>query len=251
MQKNEIIYNQFVDILKEELLPAMGCTEPIAIAYAGAVARETLGQLPERVDVYVSGNIIKNVKSVVVPHTGGMRGIEAAVCAGIRVGDAEGMLEVISKVREDEIPEIKKYMQNINVDVQYSESPYIFDIDVRVFAGELSARVRIVDFHTNIVLIEKNGEVVLEKELSGQKTENLTDRTILSVEKILEFADIVDIEDVKEILDRQISYNMTIAEYGLRHNYGANIGKVILNTYGNDIKSVSYTHLTLPTMAVV
>ena len=236
MQKGETIYNQFVDILKEELLPAMGCTEPIAIAYAGAVAKKTLGQLPERVDIYVSGNIIKNVKSVVVPHTGGMRGIEAAVCAGIRVGDAEGMLEVISNVKEDEIPEIKKYKQNTKINVAYSESPYIFDIDVHVFEGKDSARVRIVDFHTNIVLIEKNREVILKKELSGQKTENLTDRTVLSVEKILEFADMVDIEDVKEILDRQISYNMKIAEYGLRHNYGANIGKVILNTYGNDIK---------------
>lgn len=236
MQKGEKIYNQFVAILKEELLPAMGCTEPIAIAYAGAVAKKTLGQMPERVDVYVSGNIIKNVKSVVVPHTGGMRGIEAAVCAGIRVGNPEGMLEVISNVKEDEIPEIKKYIQSVNVNVQYSESPFIFDIDVRVFAGEQSARVRIVDFHTNVVLIEKNGEKLLEKELSGQKMENLTDRSILSVEKILEFADMVDVEDVKEILDRQISYNMTIAETGLRKNYGANIGKVILNTYGNDIK---------------
>ncbi len=236
MQKDEMLYKQYVEILKEELLPAMGCTEPIAIAYAGAVARKTLGQLPERVNVYVSGNIIKNVKSVVVPHTGGLRGIEAAACAGIRVGDADGMLEVLSHVKEDEIPEIKKYMQDTKVDVKHSESPYIFDIDVQVFAGEDSARVRIVDLHTNIVLIEKNGETLLEKEISGQKTENLTDRSVLTVERILEFADMVEIEDVKEILDRQISYNMTIAEYGLRHNYGANIGKVILNTYGNDIK---------------
>ncbi len=236
MQRQDKIYQQFVDILKEELVPAMGCTEPIAIAYAGAVARETLGLMPERVDVYVSGNIIKNVKSVVVPHTGGMRGIEAAVCAGIRVGDADGMLEVISKVKEEEIPEIKKYMQSIPVNVQYSESPYIFDIDVRVFAGEFSARVRIVDFHTNIVLIEKNNEVLMKKELSGQKVDTLTDRSVLSVERIVEFADIVKIEDVQDILDRQISYNMTIAEYGLRHNYGANIGKVLLNTYGHDVK---------------
>ncbi len=236
LQKSEKIYQQYVAILKEELLPAMGCTEPIAIAYAGAVARETLGQMPERVDVYVSGNIIKNVKSVVVPHTGGMRGIEAAVCVGIRVGDAYGMLEVISNVKEEEIPEIKKYMQNTEINVQYSESPYIFDIDVHVFSGDMSARVRIVDFHTNIVLIEKNKEILLEKELTGKKVENLTDRSVLSVEKIVEFADTVDVEDVKEILNRQISYNMTIAETGLRKNYGANIGKVILNTYGNDIK---------------
>ncbi len=236
MQKGEKIYQQFVSILKEELLPAMGCTEPIAIAYAGAVARKTLGQMPERVEVYVSGNIIKNVKSVVVPHTGGMRGIEAAVCAGIRVGDADGMLEVISNVGAEEIPEIKKYMENVKVDVQYSESHYIFDIDVRVFAGDMSARVRIVDFHTNIVLIEKDGTVLFEKELTGQKEENLTDRSVLSVERIIEFADTVDVEDVKQILDRQISYNMTIAETGLQKNFGANIGKVILNTYGNDIK---------------
>lgn len=236
MQKKEKIYQQFVAILKEELLPAMGCTEPIAIAYAGAVARKTLGQMPERVDVYVSGNIIKNVKSVVVPHTGGMRGIEAAVCAGIRVGDAEGMLEVISNVKSEEIPEIKKYMQNAQIEVQYADSPFVFDIDVRVFAGEDSARVRIVDFHTNIVLIEKNGETILEKELTGTKLENLTDRTVMSVEKILEFADNVDIEDVREVLDRQISYNMKIAETGLKENFGANIGKVILRTYGNDIK---------------
>ncbi len=236
MQKNEKIYHQLVNILKEELLPAMGCTEPIAIAYAGAVARKTLGQLPDWVEVYVSGNIIKNVKSVVVPHTGGMRGIEAAVCAGIRVGDADGMLEVISNVKKEEIPEIKKYMQETQVRVEHAESPYIFDIDVRVFGNGMSARVRIVDFHTNIVLIEKNGEIVYEKTLTGKKVENLTDRSVMSVEKILEFANIVDVEDVREVLDRQISYNMKIAETGLREDYGANIGKVILNTYGNDIK---------------
>ncbi len=236
LKKHGELYNQFVEILKEELLPAMGCTEPIAIAYAGAVARQTLGVMPEWIEVSVSGNIIKNVKSVVVPHTGGMRGIEAAVCAGIRVGDADGMLEVISNVTPEEIPEIKKYMQAVTVEVTHADTPYIFDIGVQVFGEGMSAKVRIVDYHTNVVLIEKNGQKILEKEMTGKTLESLTDRTVMSVEKIVEFANIVDIEDVRAVLDRQISYNMTIAEAGLRENWGANIGKVILNTYGNDIK---------------
>lgn len=236
MQKTDELYKLYVNILKEELLPAMGCTEPIAIAYAGAVARKTLGQMPDAVDVYVSGNIIKNVKSVVVPHTGGMRGIQAAVSAGIVAGAADKMLEVISEVTQEQIAEIGKYMKDVRIDVHHSDSPYIFDIDVRVSKGEETAVVRIVDFHTNIVLIKKNEKVVFEKEMTGKKIESETDHTVLNVEKILEFTEIVDIEDVREVLSRQIEYNTAIADAGLRDNYGANIGKVILRTYGNDIK---------------
>lgn len=236
VEKQDYTYQQFVSILKEELLPAMGCTEPIAIAYAAAVARETLGQLPNRAEIYVSGNIIKNVKSVVVPHTGGLRGIEAAASAGIRLGDADGLLEVLSQIKPEEIHYIQEYLHETDMQVYHADSPYIFDIDVRVSAQGSSARVRIVDFHTNIVLIQKNGETILEKELSGKKVENLTDRSCLSVEKIVAFADLVDIDDVKDILNRQINYNMTIAQAGISQDYGANIGKVILHTYGNDIK---------------
>lgn len=229
-------YQKYVDILKEELVPAMGCTEPIAIAYAAAKARAVLGRLPEKVLVAVSGNIIKNVKSVIVPHTNGMRGITAAAAAGIVAGNEEKLLEVISDVTPEQVSEIKAYIEKTPLDVEFAQTPFIFDIEIRAEAGEEKASVRIVDYHTNIVKIEKNGKVFFEKEIVGKKTENLTDRDCLSVEKILRFADTVDIEDIKQVLDTQIAYNTAIAEEGLKNNYGANIGKVLLHTYGDNIK---------------
>lgn len=229
-------YKQYVEILREELIPAMGCTEPIAIAYAAAKARAVLGSIPERVRVSVSGNIIKNVKSVVVPHTGGLRGIAAAAAAGIVAGKEDLMLEVISEVSEEEIAAMQGYLEKTPVEVHFADTPYIFDIEITVWNGEDSALVRILDFHTNIVRIEKNGDVVFEQEATGKTTDSLTDRSVLNVKSILEFADAVRIEDVKDILDTQIAYNTAIAEEGLRASYGANIGKVILTTYGDDVK---------------
>ena len=157
MNKDSQFYGKYLETLTMELVPAMGCTEPIAIAYAAAKARETLGQRPEKVVIEVSGNIVKNVKSVIVPHTGGMKGIAAAAVAGIIAGDASRELEVISTVTQAQIVEMKDYLNQTLIEMKCAKSDFIFDIGVHVFAGEHSSFVRVVDTHTNVVLIEKDG----------------------------------------------------------------------------------------------
>ena len=234
MEKSERCYEQYVQILREELLPAMGCTEPIAVAYAAAKARECLGAVPERVLVEASGNIIKNVKSVVVPNTGGLKGIAAAAAAGVAAGDAAAELQVLASVTPAQIAAIGEYLEKTPIEVKHAETPHIFDIAVSVFRGGESAFVRITDFHTNIVCIRRNGETLLEKKGVGGG-ETLTDRSCMSVESIVDFADSVELDDVREILQRQIAYNMAIAGEGLRNNYGANIGKTLLKGHENDI----------------
>ena len=235
MDKTDIRYEKYIQILKEELLPAMGCTEPIAIAYAAAKAASVLGTRPEKLLIEVSGNIIKNVKSVVVPHTGGLRGIPAAAAAGAVAGDADAELEVISNVTPEEIKETNDYLKTADITVKHVDNGHIFDIIVTAFAGQDQSCVRIVDFHTNIVLISKNGDILLEREIEENTGDGLTDRSCLSIEGIVDFADSVDIEDVEEILGRQLKYNMAIAEEGLRGDYGANIGTVLLASHPEDI----------------
>ena len=230
------VYEEYIAILKEELVPALGCTEPIAIAYAAAKAREILGKLPEEIVVSCSGNIIKNVKSVIVPNTGGMRGIAAALCAGVIAGDAEALLEVIARVTSGQKEEIKSYMDQVKPRITPASTGHVFEIDLTVTKGTETARVRIVDTHTNIILIEKNGQPVFRKDVCSGKEEKKTDHSILNIEDIIDFANTVDTEDVKEVLERQIRYNTAISEEGLRGNYGANIGKVLLHTYGDNIK---------------
>ena len=210
MHKSDEKYQAYVKILEEELVPAMGCTEPIAIAYAGAVARKTLGNLPEQLDIKVSGNIIKNVKSVIVPNTGGMRGIAAALCAGVIAGDAEALLEVIARVTPGQKEEIKSYMDQVKPKITPASTGHVFEIDLTVTKGTETARVRIVDTHTNIILIEKNGQPVFQKDVCSGKEEKKTDHSILNIEDIIDFANTVDTEDVKEVLERQIRYNIAI-----------------------------------------
>ena len=234
MEKTDIRYKNYVQILKEELLPAMGCTEPIAIAYAAAKAAEVLGTRPERMIIEVSGNIIKNVKSVVVPHTGGLRGIPAAAAAGAVAGNAGAELEVISKVTPKEIKEINDYLDTAAIEVRHVDNGHIFDIIITAKAGGDEAKVRIVDFHTNIVYISRNGKVLHESKVVQQE-EALTDRSCLTIEGIVDFADSVNLNDVEEIVERQLKYNMAIAEEGLRGNYGANIGSVLLASHPEDI----------------
>ncbi len=231
-----ILYQDYVNILKEELVPAMGCTEPIAIAYAAAVARQTLGALAERMEVEASGNIIKNVKSVFVPNTGGLRGIPAAAAAGMAAGNPALELEVLSQIEEAEQSAIRQYLEETPIAVKLAASPFIFDITIRAWAGEESALVRIVNYHTNIVRIEKNGRVLKEVEAQAAAEEGLTDKSVLSVEGILEFARECRLSDVEETLGRQVRYNTAIAEEGLRGDYGANIGSVLLAAYGDDVK---------------
>ena len=234
MTVSDTTYKKYVQILTEELIPAMGCTEPIAIAYAAAKAREVLGALPTEMTVAVSGNIIKNVKSVVVPHTGGLRGIVSAAAAGAVAGQADRELEVISDVTDKQIEDIKEYLQTAKIEVQHADTPHIFDIMITARHGDSSAFVRFAEYHTNLVCIKKDGEVLFEKQIET-KENGLTDRECLSIENIIEFADCVDTADVAPVLERQIEYNMTIAEEGLTNPYGANIGKTLLKNHGSDL----------------
>ncbi len=229
-------YQDYVNILHEELVPAMGCTEPIAIAYAAAVARQTLGRPAQRMEVEASGNIIKNVKSVFVPNTGGLRGIPAAAAAGMAAGDPALELEVLSSIGEGEQAAIRQYLADTPIAVKLADSPFIFDIAIRAWAGEGSALVRIVNYHTNIVRVERNGQVLKEVEAQAAAEEGLTDKSVLTVEGILEFAREAALADVEEAVGRQVRYNTAIAQEGLRGDYGANIGKVLLATYGDDVK---------------
>lgn len=236
MKKTDLKYQTYVQILKEELVPAMGCTEPISIAYGAAKAREILGCMPQHIEIQVSGNIIKNVKSVIVPNTGGLKGIAAAVVAGVIAGDADKKLEVISQVTAEEKVKMKQALIDIPVVVREADTDKIFDIILLLSAGESCVNLRISDYHTNIVYIEKDNKILYEAGVTALAETHLTDRSLLDVESIVDFADSLDPDDVSEVLDRQIAYNSAIAQEGLKGTYGANIGNVILDTYGNDIK---------------
>ena len=226
-------YETCLNVLKEELIPAMGCTEPVAVAYAAALARDTLGAMPEHTEVAVSGNILKNVKSVVVPNTGGLRGVAVAVAAGIVAGDASKELEVLSAITAEEISRIAPYMQSAPIAVKESDSGCVFDIGVRVFCGADEAFVRITGRHTNVVRVEKNGEVLRSGESGEAGAE--TPQADFSVKDIVEFADTVALSDVEETLERQIAFNGAICEEGLKTDYGARVGKILLSAFGNDV----------------
>ena len=236
MKREDKIYDFYVQILKEELVPAMGCTEPIALAYAAARAREVLGEVPDKVLVEASGSIIKNVKSVIVPNTNHLKGIPAAAAAGIIGGKAERELEVISEVSGEEIRMMRTFLERTEVKVVHVDNGITFDIIITVYRGNDYAKVRIANYHTNIVLIEKNGEVLRSEAVSDDSEDGLTDRTLLDMEHIWDFATTVDINDVKELLDQQIACNVAIAEEGLKNDYGANIGKVLLDMDGDDVR---------------
>ena len=231
----------YVQILKDELTAAMGCTEPIAIAYAAALARNTLGAMPDRVTVQVSRNIIKNVKSVIVPNTGGLHGVEAAVAAGIVMGDPALELEVLSHVSSEGQADIRVFMENVPISVSQSKSNELFEIDISAAHEADTAEVIIRGFHTNVVLIKKNSSIVSEQKpqaanyCQAREPSNKALLEQLTVAGIVSFADTADIEEIRAVLDRQIACNMAIAEEGLRGNYGANIGKVLLATYGDSI----------------
>ena len=236
MEKTNEKYGAYVQILKEELVPAMGCTEPIALAYAAATARRVLGALPDKVVIGASGSIIKNVKSVIVPNTDHLKGIPAAAAAGIVAGDPDRELEVIAQVDKDQIQAMRDFLDSAEIVVEHVDNGITFDIIVTLYKGESSAQVRIANYHTNIVHIEKDGEVLKDVEVQGETEEGLTDRSLLNMEDIWDFANTVDIADVKEVLDRQISYNMAIAEEGIKGDYGANIGSVLLDMEGTNVR---------------
>lgn len=214
---------------------AMGCTEPIAISYACAKATQVLDHLPDRIVVKASGSIIKNVKSVIVPHTNGLKGIEVAAAAGALYGDADAKLEVLSSATREQIEELPKYVQNTNITVQHIEQGHVFDLEIHVYYEQEHASVRIVDTHTNIVQIEKNWQVIFEDKTTSLELK--ADHSALIMKQIWDFSQTVDIDDVKEILDRQIACNMAIANEGIHNSYGANIGHVILNMDSDCVKT--------------
>lgn len=235
MNEEDSLYSIYVQILKEELVMAMGCTEPIAISYACAKATQVLDHLPDRIVVKASGSIIKNVKSVIVPHTNGLKGIEVAAAAGALYGDADAKLEVLSRATREQIEELPEYVQNTNITVQHIEQGHVFDLEIHVYYEQEHASVRIVDTHTNIVQIEKNWQVIFEDKTTSLELK--ADHSALIMKQIWDFSQTVDIDDVKEILDRQITCNMAIANEGIHNSYGANIGHVILNMDSDCVKT--------------
>lgn len=237
MKRNSSVYETCAAILRRELIPAMGCTEPIAIAYCAAAARELLEALPDRIDIAASGNIIKNVKSVRIPHTAGLRGIEASAALGAYAGDASARLEVISHISPERLAGFGEYFSKTTITIYPVDSDEALDVIANVYAGDSSARVRIAREHTNIVYKEKNGVPVYQKELGAEPAPDEPDYGLLSVSAIIDFADTCELDDVRDVLNRQIRYNTAIADEGLQKDYGANVGKTLLASYGNDVRT--------------
>lgn len=236
MERHDGQYDAYIALLNKELVPAMGCTEPIAIAYAAAVATSYMKYPIEKVDIYASGNIIKNVKSVTVPNTGGRKGIQSAAAIGIVAGDASKGLEVIAHVNNEQIKMMEEFMKNTDIQIHHEQSNCALKVGIKVSGQGHSVYVCIQNEHSNIVCIKKEDELIFDHQ-SDKETQELLDAMEFSMKSIYEFALITEIEDVKEVLDRQMEYNYNIAEEGLKGNYGANIGSVLLSTYGNDVQT--------------
>lgn len=239
MERHCQTYDTYVEILKRELVCAMGCTEPIAIAYCAAKARSVLGTLPERIDVEASGNIIKNVKSVIVPNTNGARGIAASAAIGVLGGDENAKLQVISDISQEIKDTLPAYLAKTQIRTIPVQSEHLLDLTVHVYAGDSHASVRIADEHTNIVKIEKDGKTLFEQaeKAVAEPADNEPDYDLLTVAGICDFAVTCDLNDVRETLARQIACNTAIAEEGLTNNYGANIGKVLLRTDPTSVRT--------------
>ncbi len=237
MERNSIIYQNYVKILERELICAMGCTEPIALAYCAAKARSVLGCLPDAIRIEASGNIIKNTKSVVVPNTGGRHGMAAAAAIGVLGGDENARLQVISAVADEVKEKLGSYIDQTSFEIVPLESDSLLDMIVTVRSGSSCAKVRIADEHTNIILIEKDGEILFQKEpgVTEEQAEEEPDYSLLTVRDIYDFACTCDLDDVSAVLERQVRLNSEIADEGVRNSYGANIGKVLL-TMGNDVR---------------
>ena len=227
------LYDTYVQILHEELKPAMGCTEPIAVAYAGALARKALGRQPRKVRLAVSGNIIKNVKSVIVPHTGGRKGLRTAVAAGLLFGQADRELEVLSDAQEEQFSRIDAFLEELSLTVERSDAQNPFDI--QVWADE--AYVRIFGTHTNVVELRRGDQVLLSAPYEDSPLTAPENRKLLTVQQIVEFADTVALEDVQPLLDTQIRLNTAIAQEGMSGKYGAGIGKILLRSYGSSVQN--------------
>ena len=230
------MYNEYLAILREEIVPALGCTEPIAIAYASAKARSVLGRLPEHITVKCSGNIIKNVKAVIVPTTGDMKGIETSAVLGAVGGNPDKKLEVLVDVTEEDLALTRELLKKKICSVELIEGVSSLQIIVEMTAGEDSSLVEIAFSHTNIVRIEHNGELLFKKGLTVQNATE-TDRSLLNLKDIYAFATTVNIEDVADLMERQVDCNLKIAREGLSNKYGANVGATILEHYGDDVRN--------------
>ncbi|WP_029502613.1 serine dehydratase subunit alpha family protein [Lachnoclostridium phytofermentans] len=233
------LYQGCIQILKEELVPALGCTEPIAIAYAAAKARDVLGSMPEHIIVKCSGNIVKNVKGVIVPTTGDMRGIETSAVLGAVAGNPEGKLEVLEGVTKEDVELTKEYLKKKICEVQIIHGVSNLQIIVVATKEKERVEVEICEDHTNIIRIEKNGQNLLPVPTANKEDKKRGIVQELTLDLIYNFVNSVYIDEIKDILDRQIKYNMKIAEEGLTHSYGANVGKTILKTYGKDVKMLA------------
>ena len=232
-------FDAYTNILREEIIPATGCTEPISIAYCAAKAHEVLGMQPTAVTVSVSGSILKNVKSVVVPNTNGLKGIRAAVAAGIVCGDASKGMQVICSVTDEQRAAVSHFMDAVNIDVSCAETDCALYISVTLYARTSYSRVVIANNHSNIVEIMKNGEAIFKRPIVVQSEDSLTDKSCLNLHDIVTYADRVDLSLVSDLLDLQIRYNTAICEEGFANDYGANIGKILLAENRTDAKTVA------------
>lgn len=226
------LYKNYLDILKSELVPALGCTEPIAIAYAAARARQLLGEFPDSVEMKLSGNIIKNVKGVTVPNSEGLKGIDIAAVLGITGGNADKALEVLEGITPEHIQKAKELVQKGICTCSLAENVPNLYISAKVRKDGHYAEVAIAEQHTNIVKMEKDGNILLENSLQKKEEGSAVDKSRLTVKDILDFADQVKLEDIKEVIGRQIRLNTAIAQEGLDNNYGAQIGKTLMHVWG-------------------
>ncbi|WP_343207835.1 serine dehydratase subunit alpha family protein [Anaerolentibacter hominis] len=229
--------SKFAAIMREEMLTALGCTEPIAIAFAAAKAKEVLGEIPDRMVVECSGNIVKNAKAVIVPMTIDLRGMAAAALVGAVGGSSDLKLEVLTTVTDDDLKLTKELLDKGICEVKVLDSLAKLHIIVSCFKDDKSSKVEIMHTHDGIVHIEKNGEVIYDIPHSAEELdEGMTDRSCLTVEKILEYADTADLSEVEDLLEKQIECNSAIAKEGLTNDWGAAVGKTLIETYGNDVK---------------
>lgn len=255
MKKSDSDYRAFLDILKEELIPAGGCTEPIAIAYTAAVARKTLGCRPEHMDVYASGNLIKNAKGVYIPNGGELRGVDAAAILGALGGNADRMLEVLLDLPDGVLDETQALMQQNYCKVHVIQGSEALHLIVNVQADGQTAEVELKNAHTHIVRIEKNGESVFRAEEDGTQ-DGFTDHSCLTVEKIVDFANTCDLADIEPTLQKQIDCNMQIAEEGLNNRWGVNVGKLyyengkLLQAYAAAASDARMSGCNLPVVIV-
>lgn len=237
MQRGDAAYRAYTAVLRAELVPAMGCTEPIAVAYAAALARDLAGGRPDRLRIEASGSIIKNVKSVVVPHTDGLKGLEAAAAAGILAGDPARELDLLAGAGPGTGAAVRDYLAAVPVEVAPLDTAEVFDLLVTAFRGGATGRVRLTGGHTRIVLRERNGKPVAEAAAPAPDAPPPSDRSWLNVPAIWDYVTVLDPDDVRDILDRQIRCNVAIAEEGLRGDWGACIGKVILANGRGDVRT--------------